>query len=244
MFTEEQNKQLDGKLDQSKISQRSKGGVSLSYIEAWHAIAEANRIFGFDGWDRETIKLEKTYEGLNDKGLHEVGYLAKVKITVRANFIDDMVRETTIIQREGTGSGSQVAKSAPDAHEGAAKEAESDAMKRALMTFGNPFGLALYDKKQEGVEKPEKLTRQEKEPILYHQDPFEFKLLKNKDKDDWHKLAQSIYASIKVSPKDQVETWVNMNSGNMADLAREYPDGHKHISDLLFKRREEIAKGR
>jgi hypothetical protein len=26
-------------------------------------------------------------------------------------------------------------------------------MKRALMTFGNPFGLALYDKKQADVEK-------------------------------------------------------------------------------------------
>ncbi len=32
-------------------------------------------------------------------------------------------------------------------------KAESDAMKRALMTFGNPFGLALYDKEQRGVAK-------------------------------------------------------------------------------------------
>ncbi|MDM7954732.1 MAG: Rad52/Rad22 family DNA repair protein [Cyanobium sp. CZS 25K] len=32
------------------------------------------------------------------------------------------------------------------AHESALKEAETDAMKRALMTFGHPFGLALYDK--------------------------------------------------------------------------------------------------
>lgn len=31
------------------------------------------------------------------------------------------------------------------------KEAETDAMKRALMTFGNPFGLALYDKRQREV---------------------------------------------------------------------------------------------
>ena len=38
-----------------------------------------------------------------------------------------------------------------DAHEGAIKEAETDAMKRALMTFGNPFGLALYDKAQVNV---------------------------------------------------------------------------------------------
>jgi hypothetical protein len=38
------------------------------------------------------------------------------------------------------------------AHESALKEAETDAMKRALMTFGNQFGLALYDKTQENVE--------------------------------------------------------------------------------------------
>ena len=37
------------------------------------------------------------------------------------------------------------------AHESAIKEAETDAMKRALMTFGNPFGLALYDKQQRDV---------------------------------------------------------------------------------------------
>jgi hypothetical protein len=38
-----------------------------------------------------------------------------------------------------------------DAHESALKEAETDATKRALTTFGNLFGLALYDKDQLGV---------------------------------------------------------------------------------------------
>ncbi|MBL8564820.1 MAG: DUF968 domain-containing protein [Hyphomicrobiaceae bacterium] len=36
----------------------------------------------------------------------------------------------------------------------ALKAAETDATKRALATFGNPFGLALYDKEQAGVAKP------------------------------------------------------------------------------------------
>jgi recombination DNA repair RAD52 pathway protein len=31
------------------------------------------------------------------------------------------------------------------------KTAETDATKRALATFGNPFGLALYDSEQSGV---------------------------------------------------------------------------------------------
>ena len=37
------------------------------------------------------------------------------------------------------------------AHELALKGAETDATKRALATFGNPFGLALYDREQGGV---------------------------------------------------------------------------------------------
>lgn len=33
----------------------------------------------------------------------------------------------------------------------ACKEAETDATKRALATFGNPIGFALYDKERRGV---------------------------------------------------------------------------------------------
>ena len=33
---------------------------SLSYIEGWHAIAEANRLFGFDGWTRTTDSLNSS----------------------------------------------------------------------------------------------------------------------------------------------------------------------------------------
>src|SRR3546814_5327148 len=41
------------------------------------------------------------------------------------------------------------------AHESAIKESETDAMKRALMTFGNQFGLALYDKTRANVCAPD-----------------------------------------------------------------------------------------
>ena len=40
------------------------------------------------------------------------------------------------------------------AHELALKGAETDGTKRALATFGNPFGLALYDPEQAGVGRP------------------------------------------------------------------------------------------
>ena len=44
------------KLDDMYVRSREFQGRILSYIEGWHAIAEANRIFGFDGWNRETLE--------------------------------------------------------------------------------------------------------------------------------------------------------------------------------------------
>lgn len=150
-FTPEQIAALDAPLAKSAVKERTQAGRALSYVEGWHVIAEANRIFGFDGWNRETIMLTETNRDLvtlPGKGGSEyqqwrIGYVAKVRVTVGATV------------REGTGYGSGMGKpeAIGDAVEGAIKEAETDAMKRALMTFGNPFGLALYDKTQENVEK-------------------------------------------------------------------------------------------
>ena len=56
-----------------------------------------------------------------------------------------------LVIREGCGAGHGIDTDLGQAHESALKEAETDAMKRALMTFGNPFGLALYDKQQREV---------------------------------------------------------------------------------------------
>lgn len=144
-FTDKQVNELNAPLDARYVKQRQQAGRNFSYIEAWHAIAEANRIFGFGAWDRETVEMRQvTPDGYkNQRGMFVVGYVAKVRITVRAG--DD------VIVREGTGYGEGFSQYLGQAHESAVKEAESDAMKRALMTFGNPFGLALYDKEQREV---------------------------------------------------------------------------------------------
>ena len=55
------------------------------------------------------------------------------------------------ITRESCGSGNAKASTPGEAHELALKAAETDATKRALATFGNPFGLALYDRELAGV---------------------------------------------------------------------------------------------
>ena len=76
-------------------------------------------------------------------------YIATVRVTVRTGAHDDGCPE--YLSRTGYGYGSGFGKNPGEAHEGAVKEAETDAMKRALMTFGYQFGLALYDKAQEHV---------------------------------------------------------------------------------------------
>ena len=140
-FKTNQIENLQAPLNKKHVRERQGGGgMTLSYIEGHHAIREANRIFGFGGWDRETISLEKLREPTEVNGKWNIDYMAQVRITVGDSLV-----------REGTGYGNGIGGKFGQAAELAIKEAETDAMKRALMTFGNQFGLALYDKQQEHV---------------------------------------------------------------------------------------------
>lgn len=149
-FTDTQLAELRKPLDRENVKTRQQGGSSVSYIEGYHAENEANRIFGFDAWSRETVDLKLVAERARKigKGQYEkdgwgVSYIARVRVTVVAG-------DRTII-REGVGAGHGIDADPGQAHESAVKEAETDAEKRALKTFGNPFGQALYDKEQREV---------------------------------------------------------------------------------------------
>jgi DNA recombination protein Rad52 len=143
-FTDSQVRQLKAKLDPRHIKTRNAHGVNVSYVEGWHAIAEANRIFGFDAWDRRTVSTACVWSGQSGQ-YHAAAYTAKVRVSVRAG--------DSVIVREGSGTGEGRASTPGQAHERALKGAETDATKRALATFGNTFGLALYDREQAGVRK-------------------------------------------------------------------------------------------
>jgi len=147
-FSERQVAALSAPLDRANVRQREQGRSRVSYIEGWQVIAEANRIFGFDGWERSTLISRCVAEhkrpiGRDRKSGWGVTYIARVRITITAG-------NRTLI-REGSGAGHGIDADLGLAHESALKEAETDATKRALMTFGNPFGLALYDKQQRQV---------------------------------------------------------------------------------------------
>ena len=144
VFSAEQIAALSAPLDRAKVRQREQGRSKVSYLEGWQVIAEANRIFGFDGWQRETVEVRCVAErersiGSSGRSGWGVTYTARVRVSVGS------------LIREGTGAGHGIDGDLGQAHESAIKEAETDAMKRALMTFGNPFGLALYDKQQREV---------------------------------------------------------------------------------------------
>jgi DNA recombination protein Rad52 len=140
---------LAAPLDRANVRQREQGRGKVNYLEGWQLIAEANRIFGFDGWQRQTIAVRCVAQGERTIGRDQkpgwgVTYTARVRVTVTAGGLPPLIRE-------GTGAGHGIDTDLGQAHESAIKEAETDAMKRALMTFGNPFGLALYDKQQREV---------------------------------------------------------------------------------------------
>jgi DNA recombination protein Rad52 len=134
-FTAKQVLALKRALDHRHVRTREAHGKALSYIEGWYAISEANRIFGFDGWSRETID-SKCVLARENRGSFTVVYTARVRITVQAD-------GATVI-REGHGTGEGRGSSPGEVHDIALKVAETDATKRALATFGRPFGLALY----------------------------------------------------------------------------------------------------
>ena len=130
-FTKEQTEQLNQPIDPKVVAFRKQGNMQLAYLESWYVINEANRIFGFDGWQSETVQLDCVQ---SDEFC--VTYIAKVRVT-----IGDVIREGV-----GAGHGKGKSVNLGDKHESAVKEAESDARKRAFMQFGSQFGLSLYDR--------------------------------------------------------------------------------------------------
>lgn len=139
--------ELNKKLDPAAIKPAPQGKFG-DYVDGYHVISEANRIFGNGGWSYEITRLQEAHRATvqlqGKNGPYEqfrCSYLCTVKVTVGETF------------KEGSavGMGSGKPDNMGDVIESAVKEAETDALKRALRTYGNTFGLALYDKSRENV---------------------------------------------------------------------------------------------
>ena len=140
MFDKNQLTILTQELDSNRIKTREKGNINLSYIEGFDVIDTANKVFGFGNWSYSISKLDQVSQELNQNQNNVVCYKAVVQIQIHNT------NHTLDVNRQDVGFGTGVAKSLADAHEGAAKEAVTDAIKRCFRSFGNQFGNSLYDK--------------------------------------------------------------------------------------------------
>ena len=161
-FSTKQVQALQRNPDHRNVRTREVNGRELTYIEGWYAVAEANRIFGFDAWNRETAE-SKCVHARENRGAFLAVYTARVRITVQA--------DGTIIIREGYGTGEGRGSSPGEVHDLALKAAETDATKRALATFGKPFGLALYRGGKAAAKPSSPLARQSHETLQQKMPP-------------------------------------------------------------------------
>ena len=182
MFNDKQLQVLSYELDSSRIKSRSKGNVSLSYLEGFDVIETANKIFGFGNWSYNISKLEQVSQELNHNQNNVICYKAVIQITVQD------LQHAKSVSREDVGFGTGIAKTLADAHEGGAKEAVTDAIKRTLRSFGNQFGNSLYDKsrqhstaqnQQQYAQQPQTQQIPQQQPMQNNTTPQDYSSLYN-----------------------------------------------------------------
>lgn len=136
-------KLLNEPLPEEAIKQREGGGGRmLDYLEGWWVKKNANRIFGVGNWDytpvfdqMKHIPLPPTASG-KTTGLYTVPVNLTVRIVKSSTEVETVVRsDIGVTQYYGELS-----------KEMAIKGCVTDGLKRCLSSFGEQFGLGLYDK--------------------------------------------------------------------------------------------------
>lgn len=172
VFDEKTRNLLDAQLDPRFVSTRKGGGnTNLKYIEGHDAIDQANRLFGYGNWAYRPLSCEQCVlrDALTGEAVG-ISYKAQVELIVRgcvapivevgsqpvaswnvedqimkrrisdARYNKKPVDESDFTPLERTNARAVIV----DAHEMAEKGAVTDALKRALRTFGEQFGNGLY----------------------------------------------------------------------------------------------------
>ena len=131
-------KELSQPLDPAQVSsRRGRGNRTYPYLEDHIAIAQANRIFGHGGWGYEVagdviLREMRSVDPKTGEARTSHAYAATVRVDVpgapsRTDVGLHAVNDDTA-----------------EGHETACKGAVTDALKRALRSFGDQFGNALY----------------------------------------------------------------------------------------------------
>lgn len=168
VFDQKQIAELEKDLNPLLISERKGGGGStLKHIEGHNAIDQANRLFGYGNWGYKTLSITQhvildpctgeaigiTYEAeveLQVKGCMPVSDVGQQAVSTWN--VEDVVMSRRKKREDGTVDDSppqrwerqNAQRTIVDAHEVARKGSATDAMKRALRTFGSQFANGLY----------------------------------------------------------------------------------------------------
>ena len=222
---------LSKKLDASNVKVRQQAGVSLSYLEGWFVQQQMNDIFGYENWHQNVKEIKnpvplEQYKNNNGKTMYRVGYSATVRVEANIPHFDedgDYDYKTTVV-REDVGFGNGVSFDPTQACELAIKEAVTDAMKRACKSFGNQFGLPLYDKEQKGVLTQEEIDKKAKaEAWIQDQIGKISEAIQNKD-------------------KESLAAWIANNKEALQKRAIVMPDLASEFTNLIKTAEEEIKK--
>jgi len=129
-------KALQARLGPNFISKRPVGGGQhAAYLEGHRAVSLANEIFGYNGWSHSVTQQTIDFVD-HSQGKFFVGVSAIVKVQLKDG-----------VYHEDIGYGvSEGMRSKALSIEKARKEAVTDALKRALKSFGNVLGNCLNDK--------------------------------------------------------------------------------------------------
>ena len=130
-INEELNKPLSPSLPKTLKGNR--------YLEGHVVISQANRIFGYDGWGYDLVDQQlQRIDNIGDGGevTHTYAYSATVTVHVNGAPSRTDVGFSTVQKWKGVYT--------PEGHETAFKSAVTDALKRALRSFGHQFGNSLY----------------------------------------------------------------------------------------------------
>jgi DNA repair and recombination protein RAD52 len=129
---------LDKQLGPEYISSRpGAAGQKVHYLAAEKVINLANEIFGFNGWNSsvQNIQIDFVDEHPETKKI-TLGLSVIVRVTLKDGTYHEDVGYGHIENCKGKAA----------AFEKAKKEGTTDALKRALRTFGNVLGNCVYDK--------------------------------------------------------------------------------------------------
>jgi len=124
---------LSQPLDKKLVKKDKK---NQAYIVGSAVIRQANRLFGFDGWNSKVLESYEIANTQTQKNMFVIVWFSRVQIKVR---IGDK-----IVIHEDIATGKGFSRDLPSAYDLAVKASATTALKRAFRKLGDQFGLSLY----------------------------------------------------------------------------------------------------